>query len=184
AGKNAVDFRLEHMTDDPQSIRLKNVIKTCAEKAGYSEEVKDGRAMGFAASIDGGSPCAQVIEVSVVDNQIKVHKVTVAFDCGVAVNPDQVKAQIEGCIVMGMSASLYEKMDLQDNKLSPIIYGPYQMALMRDIPKEIDITLIQGVDYAGPVGEPPLGPVGAAIGNAVKRLTGKRLTELPMSLEG
>ena len=75
---------------------------------------------------------------------------------------------------------LFEKMDLKDNKLYPTIYGPYEMALMKDAPKEIETILIEGVDYAGPVGEPPLGPIGAAIGNAVRRLRGKRLTDLPM----
>ena len=83
---------------------------------------------------------------------------------------------------MGMSAAMFEKMDLKDNVLQPIIYGPYQMALLKDAPTEIEVELIQGADFAGPVGEPPLGPIGAAIGNAVRRLTGKRLTTLPLSL--
>ncbi|MFK7905293.1 MAG: molybdopterin cofactor-binding domain-containing protein [Chitinophagales bacterium] len=182
AGKNPIDFRLAYIEEGEAGTRLKNVIKTCAEKAGYSDKPVNGRAMGFAASTDAGSPCAHVVEVSIVGNEIKVHKVTTAFDCGIAVNPDQVKAQVEGCIIMGMSASMFEKMDLKDNQLFPTIYGSYQMALMKDAPKEIDITLIEGVDFAGPVGEPPLGPIGAAIGNAVRRLTGKRLTELPFSL--
>ena len=97
-------------------------------------------------------------------------------------NPDQVRAQVEGCICMGISASLFEKMDLKDNKLYPINYGNYDMALMKDSPKEIDVILIEGADIPGPVGEPPLGPIGAAIGNAVRRLTGKRLVELPLDL--
>lgn len=182
AGRNPVDFRLAHIKDDEAGIRLKNVIKACAEKANYSDRPAGNRAMGFAASVDAGSPCAQVVEVSIVEDQIKVHKVTAALDCGIAVNPDQVKAQVEGCIIMGISASMFEKMDLQKNTLQPIIYGPYKMALMKDSPREIDVVLVQGADFAGPVGEPPLGPVGAAIGNAIRRLTGKRLTELPLSL--
>ncbi len=181
--QNPVELRLKNLTsEDPHKIRISNVIKSAAEKSGYTDEVRDGRAMGFAASIDAGTPCAQVVEVSIVDEEIKVHKVTAVMDCGIAVNPDQVRAQVEGCICMGISASLYEQMNLKNNKLFPIIYGPYQMALMRDAPKEIDVHLIEGADFAGPVGEPPLGPIGAAIGNAVRRLTGKRLTELPMAL--
>jgi len=183
AGKNPVDFRLAHLKDDGSfGTRTINVIKACAKKSGYTDQPSGERAMGFAASIDAGSPCAHAVEVSIVDNEIKVHKVVVAFDCGIAVNPDQVKAQVEGCVCMGISASLFEKMDLKDNKLYPTIYGPYQMALMKDAPKEIETILIEGVDFAGPVGEPPLGPIGAAIGNAVRRLTGKRLTDLPMKL--
>lgn len=182
AERNAVDFRLAHLPDTEAGTRMANVIKACTEKAGYSEVVTNGRAMGFAASVDAGSPCAHVVEVSVEDNEIKVHKVTVGFDCGIAVNPDQVKAQVEGCVIMGISASMFEKMNLKDNQLLPTIYGPYQMALMKDAPKEIDVVLLQGVDYAGPVGEPPLGPIGAAIGNAVRRITGQRLTSLPLQL--
>jgi len=111
-----------------------------------------------------------------------VEKVTCVFDCGLAVNPDQVIAQCEGSIIMGISATLHEKMTLKDGRLFPIIYGPYDMALMKNSPKEIDVHLIQGVDIPLPVGEPPLGPIGAAIGNAVRRITGKRLTDLPMVL--
>jgi len=182
-GQDPVQMRLKYLGEEnPFSVRIRNVIKACAERAGYKDGVSNGRAMGFAASIDAGSPCAHVAEVSIVDNEIKVHKVTAAFDCGIAVNPDQVKAQVEGCICMGLSATLFEKMDLKDNKLYPINYGAYDMALMKDSPREIDVVLVEGVDVAGPVGEPPLGPIGGAIANAVRRLTNKRLTELPLSL--
>ena len=181
-GKNPIDFRLAHIQDDEAGIRLKNVIKACAEKAGYTDQPMGNRAMGFAASVDAGSPCAQVVEVSIENGEINVHKATAVLDCGIAVNPDQVKAQVEGCICMGISASMFEKMNLKNNKLQPTIYGPYQMALMKNTPKEIDVVLIEGADFAGPVGEPPLGPIGAAIGNAVRRLTGQRLTELPLQL--
>lgn len=182
AGRSPIDLRLENIPDDEDGVRLKNVIKACVKNSNYNDQPSNGRAMGFAASVDTGSPCAEVVEVSIVNNKIKVHKVTVAFDCGIAVNPDQVKAQVEGCIMMGISATLYEKMDLKDNKLYPINYGAYKMALMRDAPKEINVELIEGANFAGPVGEPPLGPIGAAIGNAVRRLTGKRFTEMPLNL--
>lgn len=180
--KNAVDFRLAQIGDDAIGVRLKNVINAAAEKAGYSEEIIDGRAMGFAASIDANTPCAQVAEVSIVDNEIVVHKVTVSLDAGLAINPDQIRAQCEGCVIMGMSAVLYEQMYVENGELQPTIYGPYKMALMKNAPKEIDVVLLQGKDTPGAVGEPPLGPIGAAIANAVRRLTGERLTELPLKL--
>ena len=180
AGKNPVDFRLAMLGTKGHQARIRKVIEVAAEKSGYTDEVIGNKAMGFAASIDTNSPCAQVVEVSIVDKEIKVHKVTCAFDCGVAVNPDQVRSQCEGSINMGISGALHEKMTLKDGQLYPTIYGPYQMALMRDTPKEIDIHLIQGAEVPLPVGEPPLGPIGAAIGNAVRRLTGKRVVDLPM----
>jgi isoquinoline 1-oxidoreductase beta subunit len=81
---------------------------------------------------------------------------------------------------MGISAALYEKMDLRDNKLYPINYGSYRMALMRNTPKEIEVVLIEGADVPGPVGEPPMGPIGAAVSNAIRRLTGKRIIQMPL----
>lgn len=182
AGKDPVDFRLKAITNEGNQKRLYEVIKVAAEKGGYQDEPKNGRAMGFAASTDSNSPAAHVVEVSVENEEIKVHKVTCAFDCGVAVNPDQVKAQCEGSIIMGMSGAMFEKMTLKDGALYPTIYGPYDMALLKHSPKEINVHLIEGAEIPLPVGEPPMGPIAAAIGNAVRRLTGKRLTDLPLSL--
>lgn len=182
AGVNAVDFRLKVLGEDQKSQRIKKVLQVASDKAGYTESIEGNTAMGFAASIDVGSPCAHVAVVSIVDNKIKVEKVTCVMDCGLAVNPDQVIAQCEGSILMGISASLHEKMTIRNGSLYPENFGPYKMAKMKDCPKEINVHLIQGVDDPLPVGEPPLGPIGAAIGNAVRRLTGTRLTDLPMEI--
>ncbi len=182
AGQNAVDFRLQMLGDDEIQKRIRKVIEVAAEKSNYSEKANGNKAMGFAVSIDAGSPCAQVVELTINGKDVRVEKVTCAFDCGLAVNPDQVKAQCEGSIIMGISASLYEKMTIKEGRLYPINYGAYDMALMRNSPKDIDVHLVQGADIPLPVGEPPLGPIGAAIGNAVKRITGKRYTDLPMQL--
>lgn len=182
AKKNPVEFRLAQIQDDTQGFRLKEVIKAVVEKSGYTDEVVNGRAMGFAASTDANTPCAQVVEVSIANKEIKVHKVTCAMDPGISVNPDQVRAQCEGAIIMGMSASMFEKMDVEEGQLTPTIYGPYQMALMKHAPKEIEVVLLQNDDKPGAVGEPPLGPIGAAVANAVFRLTGQRLREMPLKL--
>lgn len=182
ADKDPVQFRLDQIQDDERGHRLSEVIKAAAEKAGWRDEVVNGRAMGFAASTDANTPCAQIVEVSIEEGNIKVHKVTCAMDPGFAVNPDQVRAQCEGSIIMGMSAALFEKMEVEDGALTPTIYGPYQMALMRHAPKEIDVVILENGDAPGAVGEPPLGPIGAAIANAVFRLTGQRLREMPFEL--
>lgn len=182
AGKNAAEFRIAQIADNQIGKRLKKTIQAVVDKSGYTEEVSNDRAMGVAASIDAGTPCAHVAEVSVRNKKIKVHKVTVAMDPGLAVNPDQVKAQCEGCVCMGISAAMHEQMFVENGELRPVIYGPYDMALMKNSPKEIDVVLLQGKETPGPVGEPPLGPIGAAIANAVFRLTGDRLTKLPLKL--
>lgn len=180
AGKDPVQFRLDQIQDDKAGNRLKEVIKTAAQKAGWKDGVQNGRAMGFAASTDANTPCAQVVEVSLENGEIKVHKVTCVIDPGLAVNPDQVKAQCEGAIIMGLSAALYEKMEVRDGQLFPIIYGPYRMALMKDAPKEIDVVILENDEAPGAVGEPPLGPIGAAVANAVFRITGERLRTMPL----
>lgn len=180
AGKDPVSFRLEHLTETKADVRLAKVIARAAEEAGYRNEAADGRAMGFACSTDVNTPCAHVAEVSVVDGEIKVHKVTCLMDPGMVINPDQVRAQCEGSIIMGMSAVLFEKMNVKNNALYPVIYGAYEMALMRDAPREIDVVLLENNDYPGGVGEPPLGPIGAAIANAVYRLTGERVRRIPL----
>ncbi len=182
AGKNPVDFRVGMLGDEGTSKRIKDVIQLAASKGNYKDKPENGIAMGFAASVDSNSPAAHVVEVSIVNNEIKVHKVTCAFDCGLVVNPDQVKAQCEGSIIMGISGSMHEKMTLKEGELYPTIYGSYDMALMKNSPKEIDVHFIQGADIPLPVGEPPMGPIAAAVANAVKRLTGKRLTDLPLKL--
>lgn len=182
AGKNPAEFRLSQIPDDKRGKRLKSVITTIVEKVGYTDKVIQGRAMGFAVSTDTNTPCAEIAEVSIVNNEIRVHKVTCVMDPGLVVNPNQVRAQCEGAIIMGMSASMFEKMEVENGELTPTIYGPYQMALMKHAPKEIDVILLQGSDTPGAVGEPPLGPIGAAIANAVFRLTGKRLREMPLKL--
>ncbi|NNK73973.1 MAG: xanthine dehydrogenase family protein molybdopterin-binding subunit [Flavobacteriaceae bacterium] len=183
AGKDPVEFRLNQIEDNERGNRLKEVIKAVAQKASWNNDIDDGRAMGFAASTDVNTPCAQIAEVSVLNGEIKVHKVTCAMDPGLVINPDQVRAQCEGAIIMGMSAALYERMYVEDGALQPVLYGPYRMALIKDAPKEIEVVLLQNSDKPGAVGEPPLGPIGAAIANAVFRLTGKRLRRMPLQPE-
>ena len=183
ADRNPAEFRLSQIQDNERGTRLKAVIEAVVKKSGYTDEIIDGKAMGLAVSTDANTPCAQVVEVSILEDEIKVHKVTCAMDPGLVVNPDQVRAQCEGAIIMGMSAALFEKMQVENGELTPTIYGPYEMALMKHAPKEIEVILLQGADTPGAVGEPPLGPIGAAIANAVFRITGQRLREMPLKLK-
>ncbi|NNK69179.1 MAG: xanthine dehydrogenase family protein molybdopterin-binding subunit [Flavobacteriaceae bacterium] len=183
AEKNPVEFRLQQIQDNKRGHRLKEVIMVAAEKAKYTDTVTNGKAMGFAASTDVNTPCAQIVEVSIEEGQIKVHKVSCVMDPGIVINPNQVEAQCEGAITMGLSAALYEKMYVEKGELQPVLYGPYRMALMKDAPRIIDVTLLEHDTKPGAVGEPPLGPIGAAIANAVFRLTGKRLRRMPLQEE-
>ncbi|MCG8332120.1 MAG: molybdopterin-dependent oxidoreductase [Chitinophagales bacterium] len=181
AGKDPVQFRLGQIKDNERGRRLKGVIKAAADKAVWGKELPTGHAMGFAASTDANTPVAQVVEISIEDGRIKVHKVTCAIDPGIVINPDAVRAQCEGAIIMGLSAAMFEKMEIKNGAVGPTIYGAYKMALMKHAPKEIDVVLLEGGDKPSGVGEPPLGPIGAAIGNAFFSLTGERLRNLPLS---
>ena len=96
------------------------------------------------------------------------------------INPDQVKAQCEGNIVMGLSAALYEEVVINDNAIEPLIYGPYKMMALRECPENIEIHLMDSDRAPQGLGEPPMGPIGAAIANALYKLTGKRIREFPM----
>lgn len=180
AGRDPVEFRLAQIQDDERGRRLRDVIRTAAERAEWTTEVRDGVAMGFAASTDANTPCAHVAEVMIDEGRIRVRRVTCVIDPGLVVNPDQVRAQCEGSVVMGLSASMYEEMTISDGVLSPTIYGPYRMATLRDAPREVDVVILEGADEPGAVGEPPLGPIGAAIANAVARLSGERLRSMPL----
>ena len=108
ADKDPIQFRLDHIQDDPAGRRLRAVIEKTRDLTAYYDKARGSRAMGFACSTDAGTPCAHVAEVTVENGQIKVEKVTCTIDPGYAVNPDQVRAQSEGSIIMGISASMYE----------------------------------------------------------------------------
>lgn len=185
AGKDPVEFRLAHLPDTEKGERQKAVIEAAAKKAGWGKSLPEGRALGVATSGELGTVVAEIAEVSIENDgqgdYIKVHKVTCAIDPIMAVNPDGIKAQVEGAIIMGMSASMYEKVEINESKITPTMYGDYKMALIKDAPKEIDVIIIESGDKPSGVGEPPIGPIGAAIGNAVFTLTGKRLRDMPLN---
>lgn len=180
-GQDPIKLRLANIEDDEAGKRLKAVIQAAVKNANYTDKPSNGRAMGFACSTDGETAAANVVEVSIEQGRIRVHKVVCVMDAGLAVNPDQVKAQCEGATCMGLSAAMYERMEIKDGQLTPTIFGPYRMAMMKDTPREIHVELIDGSGVPERVGEPPIGPIGAAIANAVARLTGDRLRSMPLA---
>jgi isoquinoline 1-oxidoreductase beta subunit len=181
AKADPLEFRLKHLADNERGNRMKGVLKAVAEKAGWSKQVADGHALGLACSVDVNTPVALIAEIKIAENEIKVVKVTCAIDPGVIVNPDGVKSQCEGAIIMSLSASLFEEVTVKDGVVTPNRFGYYNIAQMRDAP-EIDVVLLSTGDAPRGVGEPPMGPIAAAIGNAVFKLTEKRLSRLPLRL--
>jgi len=122
-----------------------------------------------------------VIDVAIVDDAIVVKKVTHVIDAGICINPNGVRMQVEGSIMMGIGATLYEELSVEDGQLANNFLA-YRLVSLADVP-EIDITIVEGADIPYGVGEPPLAPIAPAIAAAVFDLTGKRLRSLPLQLD-
>jgi CO/xanthine dehydrogenase Mo-binding subunit len=152
-----------------------------AEKANWGSSLPAGHAHGLAMSYDVGTIMVEIAEVSVEDNQIRVHKVTAAADPGLAINPDGVKAQTEGSITMGLSATLLEEVLIQDGVLQASNFNQYPLLRNADAP-DIDVVVINSRTSPSGMGEPPIGPIPAAVANAVFAATGQRLRRLPLKL--
>ncbi len=181
AGVDPLDFRLGHLPNDDTGQRRKRVLKTAAEKAGWGSTLPIGRALGIATSIDVGTPVAQVAEVSADQGKIRVHKITSVVDPGLVINPDGALSQIQGSIVMGLSSTLIEEVTVEDGQLTADNFNRYPILQMKDIP-EIEVILLESSETPNGMGEPPIGPVAAAVANAVFALTGQRLRNLPLKL--
>jgi isoquinoline 1-oxidoreductase beta subunit len=178
-----IAFRIAHIADDERGTRLKGVLKAVEKMAEWKNPLlPQGHALGIACSTDVNTPVAQVVEIKLENEQIKVVKVYCAIDAGLVINPDGIKAQCEGAIMMGLSASMYEEIQIENSKVMPNQYLSYQMAQLKDAP-EIIIEIVSTGDTPRGVGEPPIGPIGAAIANAVAKLTGIRLNRMPLQKE-
>lgn len=179
ANQNPIDFRIAHIKQDERGQRLVGVLKEVQKMSGFGQKTLPvGHAMGVACATDVNTPVAQVAEVKIENGAIKVLKVYCAIDPGLVINPDGVKAQCEGAITMGLSASMFEELTIEDGKVTPNQYLQYQMALIRDTP-DIEVSILSTGATPRGVGEPPMGPIAPAIANAVAALTGTRMTKIP-----
>lgn len=181
AGVDPIELRLRHLPDGLNGERLRTALLTAADRAGWNTPAPANRARGVACCVDYGTVVANVAEVSTDGGQIRVHKVTAAVDPGVVVNPDGVRAQVEGNVIMGLSSALLEEVTVVDGVLTPANFGAYRILPLSAAP-EIEVVLLQGDDQPHGIGEPPIGPVAPAVANAVYALTGQRLRRLPLRL--
>jgi len=138
-----------------------------------------GRARGVAIVESFGSICAEVAEVSVQAGQIRVHNVWVAVDCGLLVHPDQGTAQIEGGVIFGLSAALYQEITVEGGVPVQRSFPDYPMVKLADAP-DVQVSFVDSDGPVGGLGEPGVPPVAPAVANAVFALTGERLRSLPM----
>ena len=172
-----VAFRLAHLGGSPRHAA---VLEAAVTLAGWGGSLAAGHAHGLALSDGFGSIVAQVSEISQpTPGVVKVHRVACAIDCGLAVHPDQVAAQMEGGIVHGLTAALWGKMTFTNGAASPLNYDGYRMLRMNEMPR-IDVTIVNSGGPIGGVGEPGTPPIAPAVANAWMRLTGQRKRSLPL----
>ena len=177
AGKDAVEYRRLLLKDHTRNL---GVLNLAAEKAGWGKPLPAGHFHGVAVHESFRSYCAQVAEVSIDDDGlVKVHKVTAAIDCGLAVNPDGVNAQIESCVNYALSAALYSAITFKDGHVEQSNFHNYRVLRLNESPAIIETHIVESTEKMGGVGEPGFPPVAPAVTNAIFAATGKRIRQMP-----
>jgi len=184
AGKDPVAMRRDLLAKHPRHLAALNLA---AEKAGWSQPLAAGKAdekrgRGIAVHESFGTVVAQVAEVTVdKDNKFKVDRVVCAVDCGLAVNPDNVRSQMEGGIGFGLTAALYGKITLKDGAVEQSNFHDYPLVRINEMPA-VEVHIVPSTAKPTGVGEPGVPPIAPAVANALAQATGKRFRSLPLSL--
>ena len=179
AKKDPIKTRQELLKEHPRHLAAFNLA---VEKAGPAP-TGEGVGRGVAVHKSFHSYVAQVVDIHMEKGKVKVDRVVCAVDCGIAVNPDIVKAQMESGIVYGLSAALAEQITLKEGKVQQANFDSYQIARMRQAPQSIEVHIVPSGEAPTGVGEPGLPPLAPALANAIYQATGKWITKLPLRLE-
>jgi len=177
AKKDPVAYRRELLAKNPKML---GVLELAAAKSGWGSALPAGRARGIAVHESFGSACAQVAEVSLEGDAIRVHRVVAAFDCGRVVNPMTVEAQVQGAIAFGLSGALFGEITLKDGRVQQSNFHDYRVLRIPDMPR-IEVYLVPGGEKPTGVGEPATPPIAPAVANALFALNGKRVRKLPLA---
>lgn len=175
SGKDPVAYRRSLL----KSKRHLAALNLVAEKSGWDKPLPAGRFRGIAVHESFGSFVAQVAEISIDKDRLLVHKVTCAIDCGLAVNPDGVRAQMESCIIFGLTAVLYGEITLEKGRVKQRNFHDYKMVRMNEAPL-IEVHIADSNEKMGGAGEPGVPPLAPAIANAIFAATGNRIRRLPI----
>jgi isoquinoline 1-oxidoreductase beta subunit len=177
AGRDPLDFRAAMLREKPRHLRA---LELAAERSGWRTPPPPGRARGLAVHESFGSIVAEVAELSIQEaGRIRLHKVTCAVDCGLAVNPLAIEAQVQGAVAFGLGPVLHSQITLKQGRVQQSNFHDYQVLRMHEMP-EVSVHIIQSKAKMGGIGEPATAPISAAVANAVFALTGKRLRSLPL----
>lgn len=177
AGKDPLQARLDILSDE----RFRKVLETLAEKANWNEKLPAGQGKGIAVFRSFDSISAACVTVAKNENGIKIEKVVSVIDCGYYVNPDNVKAQTEGNIVMGLTAAIKDGITFTNGQCDQTNFHQFNLMRINEAPK-MEIHIIDSGANPGGVGEPGLPPIAPALGNAIFAATGKRIRKLPFDI--
>jgi isoquinoline 1-oxidoreductase beta subunit len=179
AGRDPLEFRTLMLAGKPRHLAA---LKKAAEMAGWGKPPPAGHARGLAVHESFGSIVAECAEVSITpDKEIRVHDVWAAVDCGLAVNPLGVEAQIQGAISYGLGAALHSAVTLKDGQVEQSNFHDYLVLRMPEMP-HVEVAIIASEAMMGGIGEPGTPPIAPAVANAVYALTKQRLRSLPLKL--
>jgi isoquinoline 1-oxidoreductase beta subunit len=179
AGQDPVAYRLGLLRNNPRETA---VLQLAAEKAGWgSAELPQGWGRGVAVHTSFGSTVAEIVDVSVQGSSFKVERVVAAIDCGIAVNPNVVRAQVESAIAYGLSAALADEVTLTGGNVDQDNFHTYRVLRMNAMP-QVEVHIVPSTNAPSGVGEPGTPPIAPAVANALAAVTGQVLTRLPLKL--
>ncbi|MBX2873313.1 MAG: molybdopterin-dependent oxidoreductase [Saprospiraceae bacterium] len=195
AGVDPVEFRLKLLAeasvveqkffpwvgDDLYPAKLKRTLEVATEKANWGN-TREGIYQGVSTIAYNTSYCSMVADVSIENSQVKVHKFTVVIDCGLAVNPSQVKNQVEGSVMWGLGAVLKPGISVENGRVQQGNFDTYDLLRMKEAP-EVEVHIIASEDPPSGIGEPAVPGVAPAVLNAIFAATGHRLRSIPVKEE-
>jgi isoquinoline 1-oxidoreductase beta subunit len=179
AGAEPLAYRLRLLDASP---RARKVLEAAAQAAGWSTPAP-GRSRGIALAPANGSVVAQVAEVSVEGDKVKVHRVTCAVDCGLAVNPNSVAAQMEGGIAFGLSTAFLGEITLAQGRVEQSNFDGFPLLSLAQMP-DIQVVPVDTGEKAGGTGEEAVAPLAPAVANAIFAATARRVRSLPLARQG
>jgi isoquinoline 1-oxidoreductase beta subunit len=182
-GLDPLQLRIDLLAQNgsADALRLSAVLQDVAMRAGWDTPPAAGRGRGIACHLTFGTAVAEVVEASVEDGEVKIHKVWATVDCGYAVNPRGVEAQAQGSVCFGLSAALFGEITIENGGAVQTNFDTYRMVRMSDVP-EIEVGIINSGATTSGMGEPAVSPIAPALCNAIFAATGQRIRTLPVKL--
>jgi isoquinoline 1-oxidoreductase beta subunit len=178
AGKDPVAYRLALLSQQPRHAA---VVRLAAEKSSWGQSVEGVQGRGFAFHYSFNTSVAMVADVSLNAAKLKVKRIVAAVDCGVAIDPDVVAAQIEGAIGFALAIPLRSQITFKDGIVQQNNFDDYEPTRMREMPA-VEVHIVKSTERPTGIGEPGVPPLAPAIANAIAAATGKRLRSLPFDM--